>query len=206
MPSILEEIDTVFGGSAPVKLQIRDLLKRIANQISSPDTFTRWDNTQRITYPNGATSTLSIAVNTLYIMPLIIGTEGTALRIGIEVTIGSAGAARLGIYNNHATLAKPSTLRLDAGTVNTGSAAFVEIVISHTLPTGLYWLALVSNATPTIRALAAASIAWPMMVGLANTRATQATRAFSYGTLPADETAQTYTWAANNPPHIWVGG
>lgn len=206
MPSIQDEINSVFGGSAPVKSQIRDLLARIAEQTISPETFTRWDNTQRVTYPNGALTTRAMSVDTIYLMPLIIGTEGTALRIGIEVTSGSAGAARLGIYNNHATLAKPSTLRLDAGTVVTNSAAFVEIVISHTLPAGLYWLAAVTNATPTVRALTSANMPWPMMVGLANTRATSGTRAFTYAALPADESAQTYTWDAGNPPHIWVGG
>lgn len=206
MATLSEDIDAAFAGGPPVKSAIRAVLKRIVDTTAPPATFSRWDNTQRITYMNGALTTRALSANTMYLMPLIIGTEGTALRIGIEVVAGAAGAARLGIYNNHETLAKPSTLRIDAGTVNTGSAAFVEIIISHLLPAGLYWLALVTNAAPTIRALTSANMPWPMMVGLANTRATSGTRAFTYGTLPTDESAQTYTWAADNPPHIWVGG
>lgn len=207
MANIPTEIDSVYAGTEPIKADIRALLKRIAGQVSSPENFVRWDATQRVTFPTSAAlTTRTLVANTLYAIPLVVGAPGTATRIGIEVSTGSAGNARLGIYNNNVGAAQPGTLLLDAGTIVTTTPAFLEIVISLSLEPGKYWLVLVTNATPGVRALSATGVAWPMVVGLTTTRAVSPTRAFAYAALPLDESAQVYTWDASALPALWLGG
>lgn len=207
MADILADIDAVYAGQEPVKADIRALVKRLAAQTAAAVTFARWDGTQRITYSTSAAlTTRTLSANTLYFMPFVAGSPGTATRIGIEISTGAAGNARLGIYNNHLTKAQPSTLVLDAGTIVTTSTGFLEIAISQALAAGRYWLAFVSNAGPGVRALSGTGVAWPMVDGLTTTRAVSPTRAFTYAALPSDESAQSYTWDASALPALWLGG
>lgn len=70
-------------------------------------------------------------------------------RIGINVTAGSAGAARLGLYADNGA-GMPGSLILDCGTVDTTSIATVEASFTAVrLPPGRFWSAAVFNATPT---------------------------------------------------------
>jgi hypothetical protein len=97
--------------------------------------------------PSAAVSTIS--ANSIYYQPISI--TGTINRIGIEITTGSAGAARLGIYSNNGGI--PGTLILDCGTVDTTNIAIVEATIADTVLRGEWiWMAAVSNATPACRA------------------------------------------------------
>ncbi len=76
----------------------------------------------------------------------------TADRMGVGVTTGVATAVgRLGIYGVNAN-DEPSTLLLDAGTVDASVTANVEATISFTFNYGLYYLACVSQvASATFR-------------------------------------------------------
>jgi hypothetical protein len=71
-------------------------------------------------------------------------------RIAIAVATVAAGNARLGIYadNNF----KPGALVLDAGAVDTTDAGNKEITINQALQPGLYWLVVLYDATPVVRA------------------------------------------------------
>lgn len=186
---------------------VRSLLHRMSEiEAASSQTFTRWDSTQRITMRNFSLTTRALTVNTIYQMPIMIGAPGIALRIGVEVTTEIAGsAARLGIYQNLYGKATPSVLMLDAGTVSTETTGFKEIVISQEMTPGLYWLALVTNGAITVRSIAN-TMPYSMMNGLANARALSPSRTFTYGALPVDESAASYTWSITGPIHLWVGG
>lgn len=101
-----------------------------------------------------AFATQALVANRLYAMPFVApGRAGCTLdRLGINVTTGSSGNARLGIYNDSSGY--PGSLLLDAGTVVTTNIAVVTVTISQALtPGNRYWLVYVSNATPTVRSI-----------------------------------------------------
>lgn len=101
-----------------------------------------------------AFSAQALVANRLYAMPFVApGRTGVTIdRLGINVTTGSSGNARLGIYNDSSGY--PGSLLVDAGTVVTTNIAVVTISLSQALtPGNRYWLVYVSNATPTIRSI-----------------------------------------------------
>ena len=76
--------------------------------------------------------------------PFPVGEALTIDRISLGVAVaGTAGGkVRIGIYND--TDGIPSTLLLDAGTINGDSATYQEITVSQALSAGtLYWVAVV---------------------------------------------------------------
>lgn len=96
--------------------------------------------------PSSAVATMT--VNSIYYQPIAI--TGTVNRIGIEITTGVAGLARLGLYTNNN--GSPGTLILDAGTVDTTNIALVEATISDMVLRGEWmWTAVVSNVAPACR-------------------------------------------------------
>lgn len=213
-----EHIDHVFrdyfadgipaSGTVDVSFpELRTLLARMAEiNLASKQCFTRWDNTQRVTYKNVATTMRTLTADNLYFMQLPIGASGTALRIGVEVTTEiAASSARLGIYENHYGRAQPGVLILDAGTVATATTGFKEIVISQAMTPGLYWLAILPSGGITVRTIQT-TMPWPMVNGLANSRTVSVSRAFAFAALPTDERASNMTWATASPPHLWLGG
>ena len=137
--------------------------------------------------------TAAIVANVLYFVPFLI--PGAAFdRIGVEVTTGSAGAARLGLYTNAS--GGPLSLILDCGTVDVTSTAVVEASFTAvSLPNDWVWAAIVSNATPTLRngGQGAQSI-----IGCAapGTAARGLSQSFTYGALPASVAATSITNAA----------
>jgi hypothetical protein len=98
-----------------------------------------------------STTTLALTANRQYMVPFRVTEAWSPNRIGISVTIGSTGNARLGIYNGNATHPTGTPI-YDSGLVDVGSAApALEAVISGlTLQPGVYWLALNCNSTPTV--------------------------------------------------------
>jgi hypothetical protein len=108
--------------------------------------------------PNtGATiTTTSPAKNRLILTPFFVSQNVTLDRIGMECTVAIASTVyRLGIYTSDSN-GLPSTLLLDAGTVDTSSTGLKEITISQALSAGLYYLATAnqgSTGNPSVRAL-----------------------------------------------------
>lgn len=83
--------------------------------------------------------------------PFAIDTSVTFDRIGCETTTSpGSGNVRLAIFND--SNGRPGTLVLDAGQVDSSTAAVKEITISQALTAGRYWLGIASQgATVTIR-------------------------------------------------------
>lgn len=125
-------------------------------------------------YPAGTTSTSNQTVNRLLYLPFIVPRRKTFDRIAVNhtgTTGGVGSVARLGIYAN-ATNGddKPGELVLDAGTVDTTTAAaFKPITISQALDPGLYWLCCVSQwatTNPVFTTLVTPTLAAPDINGL----------------------------------------
>ena len=99
--------------------------------------------------PNAsASANAGIIANTLLAVLFVASKTKTFDRIGINVATAVAGNIRLGLYNM--ANGYPTTLLLDAGTVSTATTGVKEIVISQNLNAGLYALAMVADATPTL--------------------------------------------------------
>ena len=91
---------------------------------------------------NGATiSSSAYTLNRLYLYPLFIQESITIDRLGVECTVANASTTwRVGIYNADSN-GVPTTVLLDAGTVDTSTTGLKTITVSQTLNTGLYYIA-----------------------------------------------------------------
>lgn len=150
-----------------------------------------------------ALTTGAPTANVLRAMPLIIANpEGRVVTdIAINVTTGVTGVARLGIYADDGNL-HPSNLIIDAGEIITTSTGVqARTLLDVYLPPGVYWVVLVSNAAPTIRAMPVAST--EPILGYDNTLGTAAgfgwSVNFTYGTLPTTFPAATAITAVPIP-------
>lgn len=102
--------------------------------------------------PGIGRATQTLAADRLYASILIVARDITVDRIAIEVTVGGAGGtkARLGIYSVGDNLA-PGALVDDSGEVAVDSTGVKAITIDQALTKGIYYTALVTDGTPTIR-------------------------------------------------------
>lgn len=116
-----------------------------------------WDTFRTGQYYRGAgafqayTSGGAIVANTLYAFPLWIPRAMTLDRIAVQVTAQAGQKVRLGIYNDGTNL-YPGILVKDAGEITLSSTGVKTIDIDPTaLTKGLYWVACVSDGTPSLR-------------------------------------------------------
>jgi hypothetical protein len=148
-----------------------------------------------------ATTTGALTADRLYMTPISIPNVGQATRLGVWVTAGAVGNARCGIYANRSDGQGPAALLVDSGAIDTNGTG--EATIDYTFPyEGVYWLALVSSSTPTVRISGGTSIG--MGLNSSGQRFSYKYRAFTYAALPSDETAQSYTNLFNtNTPLVY---
>ncbi len=110
--------------------------------------FQRWYTSPK----DGSIGTKVIVANNIYSIPFHVNKDESFDTIGIQVSTGSAGSARLGIYKDNGA-GTPGTLQQDVGTVDVTSTGMKTKVASIPLTEGLYWLVIVSDATPSIRGI-----------------------------------------------------
>lgn len=132
-----------------------------------------WQVKYRSTYwyepRNGSTLTTSIYVqNRLYCYPLFVSESITIDRLGVEcVTAVASTTWRIGIYNSDSN-GVPSTVLLDAGTVDTSTTGLKTITVNQTLSAGLYFIAGVwqgGASSPTMRAYSSGAGNWAPVAG-----------------------------------------
>lgn len=136
----------------------RDVYDRPAFR-SKGSTLNQW-----YTSPNTGTllTTGAPTANVLRAIPFIVSKTTTIDQMAINVTTAAAGAARIGIYRDNGNN-YPGALVVEATSatqINTGTTG-VKIATNGlpvTLEPGLYWLAIVGNAAPTIRTFAVGSL------------------------------------------------
>jgi len=153
-----------------------------------------------------STTTIVISADTLFAIPFWVAfPRETFDRIAINVSTGTGtvgDVARLGIYRDNGDC-YPSDLILDAGEVAVDTVGVKEITISQILEAGLYWLALLANSAPTLRAVYAHYNIGSILLGLPSTLDSIATHysvSQTYGALPSPfPTGATYQTSANAP-------
>lgn len=106
--------------------------------------------------PNvSVTTSATLGVGTLRLMPKFIPAPVTLDRLGAEITVvgDAASLFRIGIYADSGSL-RPGALVLDAGTIAADSATVQTVTISQLLARGWYWFGgAVQNTVgqPTVR-------------------------------------------------------
>ena len=139
----------------------------------------------------------------LYTAPFLISEDETFTRIGIDVEGADTGNARLGIYNFANGVA--TTLVADLGTVSTSTTGNKEISISQSLTAGLYAIAVITDAAPSLRRGGVTAGMSQYVTGAANETAstTGAYETRSYGALPASFTYSGDV-TTSTEPLIWL--
>ena len=156
----------------------------------------------------GRSATASLGPNILIAVPFVVGADETFTRIGVEVTTLSSGkAARLGIYNWANGV--PTTLVLDAGTIDTTTTGLKEVTISQALTRGVYGLAFVCNdATAAFRTPQSAGVTAAHYIGESTMGGTVAaaclTRSFTYAALPTPFGGTPTPNTEGNCPVMWL--
>ncbi|MDP3059042.1 MAG: hypothetical protein Q8N36_06255 [bacterium] len=96
---------------------------------------------------------LSTASGVVDVSPFYVPSTQTFDRIAINVTTLAAGNTRLGLYADNGTV-YPGVRLLDAGIVTTGTTGIRWLSVNLALPAGLYWLARLQDATPSLQGIA----------------------------------------------------
>jgi hypothetical protein len=158
-----------------------------------------------------AGGTQVLAANTIYAVPIWFNKIGTLTKLSMAVTaLVAASNIKLGLAKNRASGWGPGVVLANGsgtGTVSSASTGQKTAVISVPITKGgLYWLLLVASHAPTINSITLAPNALGCTSALVVINCL--TRAFTYGDIPADESAQTYTLVTgtNNAPFIAAGG
>lgn len=120
-------------------------------------------------------STAAISANTLYCVPVSVDCNIDALCMAI--TTGSAGAARIGLYNCGQN-GEPTTLFAQVTVDTTNIATVAGTLAGVTRINQPMWLVMVSNATPTVATLSGTTTAAMPMFG--TTSMTAAGTAFGF--------------------------
>ncbi len=102
-------------------------------------------------------TTFTMVLDTLYAIPFLVPVTKTYTSLNIEVTTQAAGKlGRMGIWQDSS--GAPGALELDpAATISFTGTGVRSHVISHQLVAGNYWLGIVSDGGPVVRAVSNAS-------------------------------------------------
>jgi len=96
---------------------------------------------------------LTTSANNIDLLPFYVPAAQSFDRVAVNVTTAAAGNARLGVYADSGAV-YPGALILDAGIVTTGTTGIRWLEANLTLMPGLYWLARLQDATPSLQGLA----------------------------------------------------
>ena len=193
-------------GTSDTILCTQGNVKAYADLVTAPiryniTTTARYIVAGGIAVSGSAGGTLVVTANRLYFVQLVLMcATNTWNQIGMEVTTLAAGNVRMGIYTNGVNNL-PETLIIDAGTADTGTTGVKTIALNQSLDPGIYWLASVHDATPTVRRTGNTYAASSQ--GLIATNGTEGNyyyHAHTYGALPT--TASALTIGASINPNL----
>jgi len=163
--------------------------KAYADAITGQISFMSWRRQSQwhFSFPQGSTGNIPIVDDTIYAVPFFSPSSLSIDGIGLWVTAGVAGNARLGIYEDDGDV-YPGALFADCGLVDVTAAGAKSIVglgltfVANTL----YWLACLSEATPDVKALVTDSFWSPIGANSPSPSLQRGTwqKAQAYGALP----------------------
>ncbi len=96
--------------------------------------------------------TYGINADYLYATPFCAARAMSIDRLAVYISTARDGkVARLGVYRNGSNSA-PGELVVDGGEVSVGTTGLKAAAVSEALAPGLYWLAILSDGDPTVKA------------------------------------------------------
>jgi len=101
-----------------------------------------------------ASGGLALTADRLYAVPLCVHRDITISHLAVEVTALAGGTSvRVGLYNNDGVnfTAAGATLLNNGGTASSAANGIKSIAVAQVLTKGYYWLACISDGTPSIR-------------------------------------------------------
>lgn len=111
---------------------------------------------------NAALTALALTTSRIYLIPFIPAADISISSLAIGVTTAAASAtAAIGIYSNKVVSGndQPDVLLASTSAFSVATATTVTSTLSYTFTNNtIYWIALISNGAPTIRALAVGSV------------------------------------------------
>jgi len=125
--------------------------------VANPFSFRANGNYHTNALGAGSLTSAPIQANRLFAMPFPVPVTQKFDRIAVNITMGATGVCRLGIYADNGRT-YPGTLILNAGEINTGTNGGQQFTVSQTLHAGIYWLACLFNATPSISNVPAGAV------------------------------------------------
>jgi hypothetical protein len=148
-------------------------------------------------------STLVVSANKLYMAPLWVTEMRTFTNISLgEVSSALSGNVKIGIYSANRITGHPTTLIVDGGSISTGTTGTKTATISVTLNPGMYFVACVFSAAPTVHSINSDGLGVGMNAGV--TAVSGISRSFTFAALPADETSQTYSTENGFVPAVGI--
>lgn len=157
-----------------------------------------------------STTAASVVANTIYAVPFILNEVKTFDRIAAYCGVQQGDTFRFGIYNDSSGV--PDSLVLDCGTaVSSSNSAYIPVTISQSLNSGVYWLALNSNAggtTSTVTAYSTSTTQYAggFMMGVVGAPASPIigyNASLAYGAMPSTFPTPTAVVLGNFMP--WIG-
>jgi hypothetical protein len=149
----------------------------------------------------GTIGTVPVAANFLYASPMAIQHPVNINQIGVEITTAAAGATqlRLGLYRADAD-GEPGALVYGSAPLaaDTTGPKTESISPAKTLEPGLYWLAIASNGSPTVRAISPSMTLWGLTSLGDSSHDVRVDRSFPFATLP-DPWGTPSNWSASVP-------
>lgn len=147
-----------------------------------------------------STGAITVAANTMYAHRVILSRPMTITKIGLQVTTFAAGNALVALHADAG--GRPGAQLVTSAAINTGGSNGVRTdVVNQAVPAGAHWLLSVFDATPGIQGISTLAL----LHGITSTfgRVYGLSRAFTYGAIPSDESAQAYSLATTNMPVLY---
>lgn len=144
-----------------------------------------------------AAGSFTLVADRKYLIPQRFSKDCTITEVGVGVANTTASSIRIGLRELDQSTGIPGDLIADFGTVSGATTGFKSIAsLSQAVSAGIHCWEIVSDGAPLLRA--ASNGTYLPTLGFSVSGATFGVvaflfRAFTYGTLPADESAQTQT-------------
>jgi len=187
-PSQVYYLDSRGQWSSPSGSQIPYIPKTHLPKLPRPGPLSG-DNNRVIPHAtaSAALTTLASTANQVRIIPIEVVTTVVITLVSINISTASAGTASIGIYSSRQRYPfQPTNLLYQVTGLNTGATGTVSSTsLSWELTPGIYWLAIWTSSTPTLRVVPVGNLA-PISTNIAGNNASVTSYAFSSTTgLPA---------------------
>lgn len=158
---------------------------------ASPQIFYTSLNNCYLTRKGVGATTAALTANRRFYQLVYVPTSRTFTEIVVTVTNAIASSSiRLGIRNCNQATGQPTTLIVDAGTVDSSTTGLKTLSINQTLSPGYYILELTSNSNPSIGAYSSPEGSFGTEISIAGVNPIPTLfRDVAFGALASDETS-----------------